>query len=110
MSDLTESRVRIAIASLRLKPKSTKKRPEEMPLASPRTRNSYLRSILQFCNWLVRDRRMQDNPLSSMRAENVQVEIRTNASRWQRMSSPSCTRRLARAMTAVRRLTAGPGR
>jgi integrase len=76
MSDLTESRIRIAIASLRLKPKTTRMRPEEMPLASPRTRNSYLRSVLQFCNWLVRDRRMQDNPLSSMRAENVQVEIR----------------------------------
>lgn len=47
ISELTESRITTAISSLRVLPQTKKKRKAEMPLASPRTRNGYLRAILQ---------------------------------------------------------------
>jgi len=41
---------------------------------SPRTVNSYLASIKAFTSWLVRDRRMPDNPLAGLRKYNEQIE------------------------------------
>ncbi len=47
-----------------------------MPLVSPRTRNIYLHSVRSFCRWMVRNKRMPDNPLSAMEIENEELDIR----------------------------------
>lgn len=75
-SDLTESSITTTISSLRVLSQSKKKPTKELPFTSPRTRNGYLRAVLQFCNWLVRDRRMLDNPLVGMKEENEEVDLR----------------------------------
>ncbi|QDT50486.1 Tyrosine recombinase XerC [Symmachiella dynata] len=76
ISDLTESSITEAVSSLRILPQTKKKSTKKLPLASPRTRNGYLRAVLQFCNWLVRDRRMLNNPLVGMKEENEEVDLR----------------------------------
>lgn len=47
-----------------------------MPLVSSRTRNIYLHSVRSFCRWMVRNKRMPDNPLSAMEIENEELDIR----------------------------------
>ena len=43
---------------------------------SHRTVNAYLTACKSFCNWLVRDRRMPDNPLAHLSALNTQIDVR----------------------------------
>jgi integrase len=43
---------------------------------SMQTSNFYLQAIKQFCRWMVRDRRMGDNPLALLEAGNVRVDRR----------------------------------
>jgi integrase len=40
------------------------------------TVNFYLAAVKQFCNWLVKDRRMPDNPLAHLSGGNVQTDRR----------------------------------
>ena len=76
LQDISESRLQVALSKLRRVPSSPDKREEDMPFVSPRTRNIYLRSVLSFCRWMVRDKRMPDNPLSAMEMENESVDVR----------------------------------
>ncbi len=76
ISDLSESRVRIAISGLTATSTSKKQSHSPRRKISARTRNGYLRAMLQFCGWMVRDRRMTANPLCAMREENESVDKR----------------------------------
>ena len=44
--------------------------------ASVQTVNRYLAYLKSFCRWLVRDRRMEDNPLAHLQAANVKTDRR----------------------------------
>lgn len=76
LCDISESRVQVALANLRKKQSSPKQKADDMPLVSPRTRNIYLHSVRSFCRWLVRNKRMPDNPLGAMELENEEVDVR----------------------------------
>jgi integrase len=54
----------LALRSLRVRGRSIK------------TSNLYLDAIKAFCNWLVRDRRMPDNPLAHLSGGNVKLDRR----------------------------------
>jgi integrase len=41
-----------------------------------RTSNGYLQAVKAFCNWLVRDRRMADNPLAHLQGGNEKLDRR----------------------------------
>jgi integrase len=43
---------------------------------SVQTSNFYLSAVKQFCNWLVEDRRMADNPLAHLEGGNVKLDRR----------------------------------
>lgn len=42
----------------------------------PQTANYYLREMKSFCRWLVRNRRMNSNPLEHLQGTNVSVDVR----------------------------------
>ena len=42
----------------------------------PQTSNYYLREIKSFCSWMVRDRRMADNPLAHLQGSNARLDLR----------------------------------
>jgi integrase len=47
-----------------------------MPLLSPRTKNTYLQAAMSFSRWLVRNKRLEDDPLSAMQLANEDVDVR----------------------------------
>ncbi len=76
VEEFTDMRVQMALAKLRCQIKSVNSRPEEMPLVSPRTRNTYLKALKTFINWLIRNNFITNNPLKSTRFESEEVDIR----------------------------------
>jgi integrase len=44
--------------------------------ASVQTTNFYLQAVKQFCRWMVKDRRMADNPLAHLSGGNVRMDRR----------------------------------
>ena len=76
VSHISEAATQAALASLRRTPMSPRRKAEEMPLVSPRTRNVYLKSLLSFLNWALRNKLISSNPLTGMTCENEQVDVR----------------------------------
>lgn len=66
LADVTEDRVLAALRKL---------------TASAQTRNHYLQAVKQFTNWAIRKRRIQDNPLLDISAENTRTDPRTKVRR-----------------------------
>ena len=67
--------------------------------AGIQTANYYLREIKSFCRWLVKERRMADNPLDHLQGGNVKLDRRHDRRapfRW-----PSCVRSFARPRAAT---------
>jgi integrase/recombinase XerD len=65
ISDLSASRVESAIADMRGQPRF-----------GTQTANHYLGAVKQFARWLVKDRRMIDNPLAHLEGGNVKLDRR----------------------------------
>lgn len=73
---INEADVRITLTKLRQVTRSPKHKAEEMPLLAVRTRNAYLSAARSFCRWLHRNKRLPDNPLSALEAENEATDVR----------------------------------
>ncbi|WP_172992148.1 tyrosine-type recombinase/integrase [Lacipirellula parvula] len=76
VSYITEAATQAALASLRRTPMSPRRKPEDMPLVSPRTRNTYLKSLQSLLTWGLRNKFIDSNPLAGMACENEQVDVR----------------------------------
>jgi integrase len=64
-ADITPAKVQAAIAHLR-----------RVENRSAQTCNFYLQSIKQFCRWLVRETRMESNPIAYLQGGNVKLDRR----------------------------------
>jgi integrase len=73
LADITVARVRTAINRLRCAVRNPKKKPEDYPLLSERSRHHYARAIKQFTRWLDYEERYK-NPLRKWRLKKVVVE------------------------------------
>lgn len=77
VSDLTVATVTKAISQMRQVPQSPKRKPENYPLISLRTRNFYVRAIKQLTAWMLRERRITDDPLQQLAMwKRVQTDLR----------------------------------
>lgn len=76
IEDLSESRIQTAVSKLRLVPRTKKKQQKDQPLVSPRTRNTYRKSILSFLNWLYKDNRVEKVPLRRLKLESEATDVR----------------------------------
>lgn len=74
IADLSPSRVSTYLADLRKS--TTDATGKQIPGKSRSTTNGYLVGMKTFCNWLVKDRRADDNPLASLSKLNVETDIR----------------------------------
>ena len=81
LADITVARVRTAINRLRCAVRNPKKKPEDYPLLSERSRHHYARAIKQFTKWLD-DEGRHDNPLRKWKLKKV-VEERCPRDRLQ---------------------------
>jgi len=81
LSDITVAKVRTAISRLRCAVRNPKKKPEDYPLLSERSRHHYARAMKQFTRWLDHEGRLED-PLRKWKLKKV-VEERCPRDRLQ---------------------------
>jgi len=75
-SELTVSRITITIDRLRMVPQSPNRRPETYPTLSLRTKNFYAKSIKQLTAWMVREGRLERDPLLHIPMRKIETDIR----------------------------------
>jgi len=74
VSDIRVAKTRVAISKLRCSPRKRKKKPQDYPLLSERSRHHHARAAKQFTRWLVRERRITEDPLAEFRLKKVSIE------------------------------------
>jgi hypothetical protein len=70
------SRVTTAIDGLRMAPQSPNRKPESYSLLSLRTKNFYAKAIKQLTAWMVREKRLEHDPLLYVPLWTVETDIR----------------------------------
>jgi integrase len=75
-SELTVSRVTTTIDALRMVPQSPNRKPETYPPLSLRTKNFYAKAIKQLTAWMVREKRLEHDPLLHVPMRKVDTDIR----------------------------------
>ena len=75
-SELTVSRVTTTIDGLRMVPQSPKRKPESYPFLSSQTKNYYAKAIKQLTAWMVREKRIEHDPLLYVPLWTVETDIR----------------------------------
>ncbi len=75
-ADLTVSRVTTTIDGLRMLPQSPSRKPETYPPLSLRTKNFYAKAIKQLTAWMVREKRLEHDPLLHVPMRKVETDIR----------------------------------
>lgn len=93
LGDVTEDRMLVALRKLK---------------CGAQTRNHYLQAIKQFCFWAVRKKRLRDDPLSDLRAENTRTD--PNRKLRRALTSAEITRVLDSTMWSTRRAMGMKGR
>lgn len=75
-TDLTVSRVTTTTDEMRMVPQSPNRKPETYPPLSLRTKNFYLKAIKQLTAWMVREKRLEHDPLLHVPMRKVDTDIR----------------------------------
>ncbi|MGM0489334.1 MAG: hypothetical protein ACQESR_21560, partial [Planctomycetota bacterium] len=75
-SDLTVSRITTTIDGMRMVPQSPHRKPESYPFLSSQTKNYYAKAIKQLTAWMVREKRLEQDPLLYVPLWTVETDIR----------------------------------
>jgi integrase len=76
ITEMSVSRATTAIDRMRKVPQSPNRKPEMYPLLSLRTKNFYAKAIKQLTAWMVRERRLEHDPLLHLPMRKIDTDIR----------------------------------
>ena len=76
VADLSASRIEAALADLREQAAAVAESKDKPDRFGTQTSNHYLAAVKQFVRWLVKDRRIADNPLAHLEGGNVNLDRR----------------------------------